>query len=157
MRPRESRLPVLDVEGCVMGWFDRRKGKQTMSPAMVATDLHTAKADPKRPGSKSPAAPTKRGKTLETRESETAMYRAAMRGHVAEIAAFNRERSMGLGVTSYQWLSMDVHGCCDIAKRNNGRIFSYDAPPPEGHVGEGQCNSPDWCRCISRPIVPGFS
>jgi hypothetical protein len=44
-----------------------------------------------------------------------------------------------------------------VAKRNGGRVFSYDLPPPEGHVGEGECKSPDWCRCIARAIVPGFS
>lgn len=80
-----------------------------------------------------------------------------MRKHFAAIAAFNRERCIALGITSYKWLAMDVHGTCDVAKRNGGKVFAYDNPPKEGHVGEGQCNSLDWCRCIAKSIVPGFS
>jgi hypothetical protein len=33
---------------------------------------------------------------------------------------------------------MDVHGTCDVARKNGGKVFSYTNPPPEGH-------SPDCC------------
>ena len=72
-------------------------------------------------------------------------------------AGFNRKRSVALGIASYEWLAVDVHGTCDVAERNGGKAFRYDKPPPEGHFGEGQCNSTDWCRCIAKAIVPGFS
>jgi hypothetical protein len=104
-----------------------------------------------------PAAPKKRSKDPEQYEAELTAYRKAMRAHFAEIAAYNRERSMSLGITSYRWVAMDVHGTCDTARRNGGKIFLYTQLPPEGHVCEEQCGSKDWCRCIARPIVAGFS
>jgi hypothetical protein len=123
---------------------------------MSADRIPTVNTPPGRPGLKPPSAPKKRGKTNVQYEAELAAYRKAMREHFAEIAAFNRNRSMALGITSYEWIAMDVHGTCDVAKRNGGRTFRYDTPPPEGHVCEGVCTSIDWCRCVSRPIVPGF-
>ena len=146
------------VKGDVVGWFDRlRNNRFAPKEERVTTVLSTVKAHPKRPGLKPPAVPKKQGKAPEQWESEMAAYRLAMRRHFAGIAAFERERRIALGIKSYQWKAVDVHGSCDIAKRNDGKVFPYDAPPAEGHVGEGECHSPDWCRCISRPIVPGFS
>jgi hypothetical protein len=141
-----------------MSWFDRLKGKppeQRETPARQR--LPTVNAPPGHPGlTPPPAAPKKRGKAPEQYEAELAGYNKAMRAHFAGIAAYNRERSMSLGITSYQWVAMDVHGTCDTARRNGGRIFSYAHPPPEGHVCEGQCSSMDWCRCIARPVLAGF-
>jgi hypothetical protein len=142
-----------------MSWFDRLKGKSSEQnetqgrqriPTVTAPPDHPALIPP-------PAAPKKRGKAPERYETELAAYRKTMRARVAAIAAYNRERSMSLGITSYQWVAMDVHGTCDTAKRNGGKIFLYSQPPPEGHVCEGQCGSIDWCRCMARSIVPGFS
>jgi hypothetical protein len=118
--------------------------------------IPTVKAPPGRPGLTPPAAPKKRGKTPEQYAAESAAYRLAMRNHFAAIAAFNRERCVALGIKNYEWIAMDVHGTCDVARKNGGKVFSYTNPPPEGHVCEGLCNSPDWCRCIARSIVPGF-
>lgn len=103
-----------------------------------------------------PPAPKKRGKTTGTMERRTGAYRLVMWKHFASIAAFERERRVALGITSYKWIAMDVRGTCDVAKRNGGKVFSYDNPPAEGHVGEGQCNSPDWCRCFAKPIIHGI-
>jgi hypothetical protein len=83
-------------------------------------------------------------------------YRLAMRSHFAAIAAFNRKRCVALGIEHYEWMAMDVHGTCDVARKNGGKVFSYTNPPPDGHVCEGLCNSPDWCRCIARSIIPSL-
>jgi hypothetical protein len=122
-----------------------------------AWGVPTVQAPPGRPGLTPPAPPKKKGKSPEEWEADLTEHRKAMRAHFASIAAFNRERAMALGITSYKWLAVDVHGCCNVAKKNGDKVFSYLEPPPEGHVGEGQCDSPDWCRCIARPMVPGFS
>jgi hypothetical protein len=119
--------------------------------------IPTVKAPPGRPGLTMPAAPKKKGKSPEEWEASLAEYRRAMRAHFASIAAFERKRRVALGLIKYQWLAVDVHGCCNVAKKNGGRIFSYVEPPPEGHVCEGECNSPDWCRCLAKALVPGFS
>jgi len=119
--------------------------------------IPTVKAAPGRPGLVAPAAPKKSGKSPEQWEAAQAAYRLAMRDHFRAIAAFNRKRCVALGISTYEWLAVDVHKTCEVARRNGGKVFSYDKPPPEGHVGEGECNSPDWCRFTARPIVPGFS
>jgi hypothetical protein len=114
--------------------------------------IPTIKAPPGRPGLTPPAAPKKRGKTPE--QYTIAAYRLTMRSHFAAIAAFNRERCVALGIENYEWIAMDAHGTCDVARKNGGKVFSYTNPPPEGHVCEGLCNSPDWCRCIARSDRP---
>jgi hypothetical protein len=144
--------------GTQLGWFGRLKGKSFQRGKNP--DLHgmpTVKGSPRRPGLTPPAPPKKRGKAPEQWNAELAAYRLAMREHVASIAAFNRERNIGLVITSYQWVAVDIHGTCDVAKRNGGRVFSYAEPPSDGHVGEGKCNSPDWCRCFAKSVIPGFS
>jgi hypothetical protein len=119
--------------------------------------MPTIKVLPGRPGITPPAPPKKRGKSPKQWNAELAAYRLAMREHFASVAAFNRKRAMGLEIASYRWVAVDVHGTCDVAKRNGGRVFLYAEPPLEGHVGEGQCNSPDWCRCFAEVVVPGIS
>jgi hypothetical protein len=141
-----------------MSWLNRLKGKSPSPPKAKSglESIPTVKTPPGGPGLTPPAAPKKRGKTPEQWAAELAVYRQAMRKHFAVIAAFQRERRIGLGITSYKWIALDVHGTCDVAKRNGGKVFSHDKPPKEGHVGEGQCNSPDWCRCIAKSVIPGF-
>jgi hypothetical protein len=136
-----------------MIWFWQRKSK---SSEAVPQCIPTVKAPPGRPGLTPPAKPKKRSKAPEQWEADLVAYRLAMRKHFAEIATFERERRVALGITHYKWIAVDVHGTCDVAKRNGSKIFAYDKPPPEGHVQEGQCNSPDWCRCFAKAIIPGF-
>lgn len=141
-----------------MRWFSRLRGtSRDLKGKSARVEIPTVKAHPDRPGLVPPAPPRRRGKTQQELDAELAAYHLAMRKHFAEIAAFNRKRCMALGITSYTWLPADVHNACEVAKRNGGKTFLYDQPPPEGHVGEGACTSPDWCRCIAKPIVPGFS
>ena len=123
---------------------------------MARTLIPIVEARPGRPGLTPPAKPKKRGKTSEQWDADLAEYRRAMRRHFAEIAAFEREHRVALGITHYKWVECDVHGTCDVAQRNGGKVFSYDSPPPEGHVQEGQCSSPDWCRCFAKPTIPGI-
>lgn len=64
-----------------------------------------------------------------------------------------------MGINEYKWIaaSMEPVVTCDIGLRNNGKIFSYERPPKEGHPCEGLCNSKGWCRCIAAPVISGFS
>jgi uncharacterized protein with gpF-like domain len=77
-----------------------------------------------------------------------------MRAHFASIAKFNRERSAGIGITEYEWIAGDDQ--CSVARKNGGRRFRFDKPPPEGHVCEGRCDAVDWCRCLGKVVIPGF-
>ncbi len=140
-----------------MSRFNRPNGKSSRPEAKTGLqNIPTVKAPTGYPGLTPPDAPKKRGKTPDQYDAELAAYRLAMRKHFAAIAAFRRQRCVAAGITSYKWLALDVHGTCDVAKRNGGKIFSYDNPPKEGHPCEGQCGSPDWCRCSAKPVVPGF-
>jgi hypothetical protein len=141
-----------------MGCFDRLKGNASGRERPVAKrEMPTVKAPAGYPGLRPPAAPAKRKKTREQCEEEVIAYRQSMRSHFAAIAAFNRKRAVALGIKSYVWVAVDVHGDCEVAKRNGGKIFSYTEAPAEGHVCEGQCTSKDWCRCIARAVIDGFS
>lgn len=152
-----TALRPVAIKGYEMGGFNRSKGNSSnQSEPEARQRLPTVKAPPGYPGLKPPAAPKKRGKTAEQYEWEVTTYRKSMRAHFAAIAAFNRKRAVSLGIKTYEWIAIDVHGDCDIARRNGGKIFSYTEPPPEGHVCEGECTSRDWCRCIARSTIAGF-
>jgi hypothetical protein len=140
-----------------MKWLKRLIGKSSYpeekhSPGSVPA----VKSVPRRPVT-FPSAPKKRGKSPEQYATELAAHRLAMRKHFTAIAAFDRERRIALGITSYKWLSMDVHGTCEVAKKYNGKVLSYDHAPKEGHPWEQKCGSPDWCRCIEIGVIPGLS
>ncbi len=68
-------------------------------------------------------------------------------------AQHNRKRAMQSGITHYVWVWPGVPDC-DIGRRNNGKVFSYANPPPEGHPCEGECHAKDWCRCITKSVIP---
>ncbi|MCU1526657.1 MAG: hypothetical protein JWP75_420 [Frondihabitans sp.] len=71
------------------------------------------------------------------------------------MAAYQRERLIALGIREYVWLAGDP-ARCEIATRNDGKVFSFERPPPEGHPGEGECRAPDGCVCVVKPIIPGL-
>jgi len=100
-----------------------------------------------------PARPLKQGKSTEAYEPDLAAYHQQMRAQFSELARAKRLRFIELGIQSYEWLAMDVHGTCEVAAQNGGKKFSCAVAPPEGHVGEGKCGSPDWCRCTATPVV----
>ena len=106
------------------------------------------------PPDKRISSPAGKGLPPKEFERQLRLYRASMRRHFAAIASFNRKRAVESGIAKYVWVVSAEP--CDIAERNNGKTFSYLEPPPEGHVCEGLCNAPDWCRCYARPIVKGF-
>lgn len=135
-----------------MAWFWQQNGKSSEDESQR---IPVVEASPRRPSLSPPELPKRRG-TASEQEADMTAYRQAMRKHFASIAAFERERRAALGITHYKWVAVDVHGVCDVAKRNGGKVFALNEPPPEGHVQEGLCNSPDWCRCFAKPIVPGF-
>lgn len=100
-----------------------------------------------------PDKPKKRGKPPEQYDVELAAYRDEMRAYFAAMSRAKREKFASLGIKRYEWIAMDVHGRCDVAAKNGGKVFSVTDAPPEGHVGEGECSSPDWCRCTAMPVV----
>jgi hypothetical protein len=110
-----------------------------------------------RPISPPPSCKNLNGLNDAERKQAVETYHKAMRNHFREIAAFNRERCVGLDIPTYKWVAIPNTQPCDVAKRNDGKTFSYLVPPPDGHPREGKCNSADWCRCIAKPIIKGFT
>jgi hypothetical protein len=122
----------------------------------AARTFPTVKAEPDDPRLVTPPAkPRKRGVDPAIYAANMATYRETWRARTAAIGAYNRERSMRLGVEQYTWIAA-VSEICDIAARNNGKLFRYDTPPPDGHPGEGECHSPGHCLCIARSVIPGL-
>lgn len=101
-----------------------------------------------------PAKPIGRSQTPDEERQAIADYAAKMREHFAFMAAQQRERCVRLGIERYRWVSA-LPDSCSVAARNNGAVFRYANPPPEGHPCEGACDA-DWCRCFAAPIVLGF-
>ena len=59
------------------------------------------------------------------------------------------ERQTGIGVKSYNWRgSLDERERDEHVQRE-GKTFSWDEPPPDGHPGE-----PIQCRCWAEPVLP---
>ena len=63
-------------------------------------------------------------------------------------AQITRERQKELGVNTYIWITAGDQRVRDEHEDRNGREFSWDDPPPDGHAGES-IN----CRCSARASV----
>src|SRR6186713_586691 len=62
-----------------------------------------------------------------------------------------RMRQEAMGITQYTW-----RGILDARERpehvaREGRVFSWDKPPDDGHPGE-----PIRCRCSAEPVLPSW-
>lgn len=63
-------------------------------------------------------------------------------------AAITEAKQRAVGVSKYRWVTAgDERVRADHAERD-GEVFSWDAPPPDGHPGE-----PINCRCIAVPVM----
>ncbi len=77
----------------------------------------------------------------------------ALRDHeqrlALQVAEFKAEQSKP---ARYVWRTAGDHKVRPEHAANNGRVFSWDAPPPTGHPGDGFN-----CRCRAEPYVSGQS
>ncbi|WP_162142328.1 phage head morphogenesis protein [Laribacter hongkongensis] len=62
--------------------------------------------------------------------------------------ALTKARQTSLGVRRYRWSGANDERERETHRENNGKIFSWDDPPPTGHPGE-DIN----CRCVAIPII----
>jgi SPP1 gp7 family putative phage head morphogenesis protein len=64
-------------------------------------------------------------------------------------AAFNEERQTSVGITSYQWQTMEDERVRETHADNDGQVFDWDSPPEEtGHPGN-DVN----CRCVALAVA----
>jgi hypothetical protein len=126
-------------------------------PSSHEVEDHTAtvNAASDDPLSKPLRPPKKRGVPPEQYKKGLAAFHQCKHAQIAEIAAFQRKGMMAHEIESYIWRAMDVHGTCSVAKKYDGQTIRCDQAPKEGHVGEGECGSPDYCRCTKIPVIPG--
>ena len=59
-----------------------------------------------------------------------------------------RERQKNLGIRRYRWQSSGDERVRDEHRALDGKVFSWDDPPEEGHPG-----TPIQCRCWADPVV----
>lgn len=64
----------------------------------------------------------------------------------SEIAKF---RQLDLGIKEYDWITSRDERVRALHQERNGRRFSWDKPPSDGHPG-----MPIRCRCYARPVMP---
>ena len=63
-------------------------------------------------------------------------------------ATLTRARHEEMGVTQYIWSTSGDERVRDSHAENDGKVFSYDNPPPTGNPGD-EIN----CRCIAVPVL----
>jgi len=61
--------------------------------------------------------------------------------------ALTRARMQGAGIARYQWSSSKDERVRTSHSTLEGRVFSWDRPPPVGHPGEDI-----QCRCVALPV-----
>ncbi len=135
-----------------MGWLDRLKSKPK---SYDRPTLPTVKGHPDLLMTP-PALPKMGTKSSEEFASDLSAYIASMRSFFAHNAAIRRKEALAIGIEEYRWVMSAPDVPCSVALKNDGKIFRYDASPPEGHPQEGKCDA-DWCRCFPKAIVKGFS
>lgn len=59
----------------------------------------------------------------------------------------SKQRQIEAGVNSYRWSTSQDERVRPEHREREGRIFEWDAPPPDGHPGE-----PINCRCVAIPV-----
>lgn len=64
--------------------------------------------------------------------------------------ALTRVRQVDLGITHYIWRTVGDDRVRPAHRRRNGRRFSWNNPPPDGHPGQ-----PVRCRCNALPDIRG--
>jgi len=60
----------------------------------------------------------------------------------------NRRKQESLGIEEYEWETSHDERVRDSHRALQGKVFSWNKPPPEGHPGY-----PIRCRCIALPVI----
>ncbi len=60
----------------------------------------------------------------------------------------NRRKQESLGIDEYEWETSHDERVRDSHRELQGKVFSWNKPPPEGHPGY-----PIRCRCIALPVI----
>ena len=60
----------------------------------------------------------------------------------------NRRKQESLGIDEYEWETSHDERVRDSHRALQGKVFSWNNPPPEGHPGY-----PIRCRCIALPVI----
>lgn len=73
------------------------------------------------------------------------------RNEVGNAAAYATQKSQAqAGCTEYIWRAASDRRVRPEHAARNGKRFSWDDPPPDGHPGE-----PINCRCVALAVIPG--
>lgn len=121
-------------------WPDRSRNYPT---------LPTVKADPGRPVPVNPP--------LRRDFPDNDQWLAAIHDHQMKLAEYHRDRNLATGITRFRWVWAKAGPTpCSVGQKYDGKIFDYNAPPPEGLPGAARCDH-DYCRyCFAKAIIPGF-
>lgn len=64
-------------------------------------------------------------------------------------AELTKHRQEDLGIKEYTWITSRDERVRELHKERNGKMFSWDKPPSDGHPG-----MPIRCRCHAKPSFP---
>ena len=138
-----------------MSWLSRLFSGRRQEAAQQQEDVAVefALAPPSEPGVARVLPPRERGRTLDKRKADWARYCKAMQAQGRAISKRDRENARAAGVTKYIWRSYDDADVCSRCASNNGKQFSWMAPPPDGHPGESESCPTGWCRCYAVTVI----
>lgn len=99
--------------------------------------------------------PKRRGISKEQRKLDDIEYNRLMRESFAKRGEFNLDRLLCTNVADkFIWKSnRESMRTCQIAKKNNGKIFSKHSLPEEGYPGNVPSCPNGWCNCYISPLV----
>lgn len=73
------------------------------------------------------------------------------------MAAFKQERYQSAGIQHYKWVCVagsKLHPVRPFHKKNDGKVFRFDAPPTVDEAGHRKNPQQDYnCRCNARPMI----
>ena len=97
--------------------------------------------------------PKKRGKAVEEFQTELAAYHERLRAKGAASFCWAQKRAVSVGSKKYIWRTAKDEAVCLVCQGREGKQFSWDKAPKNGHAGMADCCPGGFCRCWPEPII----
>lgn len=141
LKPRKKKTTEQMLDELTV---DMTKSLLSSPRVVVRASQQKTKSQPKKP--------RKPRRSKEEIEAERAQRKQWLIKHNKQRSIDDRMRQIGLGITHYRWQTAGDERTCPACAANDGKIFSWNEPPPKtGHPGEGRCcvDAEGYCRCVA--------
>ncbi len=139
-----------------MGWLSRLPRLFGQKEPQLELEVVVVK-EPKPHTAKTPKIADKQRRKRRTPEEITAdneRFAKQMRKGFRKATQEVREKALYIGSTEYIWRTALDSDVCPTRAKNEGKRFSWNSPPPNGHPGGGECRTNGYCRCYPESVIP---